>query len=672
VSEDKSNQNLPVELDWFLVCGLGSLGQHCVTALAEFGVKVIAIEQIIPLSWEIEHLPDLLDSLIIGDCRQNDILNQAKIEQCRAVLIVTNNEQVNVETALAVRQLNPRTRLVVYSGKENLNQLLSQQLGNFIAFDPTELPIAAFVLAALGTEILGFFNLNGQIFQVYQRQIEPGDRWCNRLLSQLETYQRKILAHARGYIPYSQYFSQWNPEDLVLVGDTVVYLETATELHSETYYAYPVSSKRSQKTRSSFLTRLYPQKAIGVFLQLNFRQQIRRVALFYTLIVLLLLIGGTLLFSWYYPGITLFSAFFATAILLLGGYGDLFNELEDIAFIPWWMRLFSLGLTVVGTAFVGVLYALLTEALLSSRFEFNKQRPPLPQQNHVVIVGMGRIGQKVASLLRKFKQSLVGITFDRDFYRQYASEIPLIVGNLEQSLPQANLAQAKSVVIVTDDEIANLEAALMTKNINSSLNLVIRTSGLRLSEHLAELLPEAQILGVYSVAAAAFAGAAFGENIINLFRIGKQTILVTEYHIEANDTLEGLLLADIAYGYAVIPVLYQKLNHTPVFLPSDELRLIVGDLLVVLATIEGLRRIEQGKLNLELKCWRVRIEKALTPDATFQGANAIARITGCSLALARKTMENLPQTLATLLYKQQAQNLVRELKKTLVIAHLID
>lgn len=39
-----------------------------------------------------------------------------------------------------------------------------------------------------------------------------------------------------------------------------------------------------------------------------------------------------------------------------------------------------------------------------------------------------------------------------------------------------------------------------------------------------------------------FAGAAFGENIINLFRFNRQTVLVTEYQIEAGDTLNGLLL----------------------------------------------------------------------------------------------------------------------------------
>lgn len=79
-------QKRQVTLNRFLICGLGSLGQQCVVALKEFGVSLVAIEEVLPPSWEISAVPNLLDELIIGDCRQDSILEQAKIRQCRAVL----------------------------------------------------------------------------------------------------------------------------------------------------------------------------------------------------------------------------------------------------------------------------------------------------------------------------------------------------------------------------------------------------------------------------------------------------------------------------------------------------------------------------------------------------------------------------------------------------------
>ena len=58
-------------LDRFLVCGLGSLGQHCVVALHEFGVKVIAIErQLTPEpDWEIAQVPNFLEKLMKLDAK---------------------------------------------------------------------------------------------------------------------------------------------------------------------------------------------------------------------------------------------------------------------------------------------------------------------------------------------------------------------------------------------------------------------------------------------------------------------------------------------------------------------------------------------------------------------------------------------------------------------------
>ncbi|MFB2981748.1 hypothetical protein [Microseira sp. BLCC-F43] len=53
-------------LERFLVCGLGSVGQHCVAALKEFGVSVSAIDKATPKNWEIPNLPRLLDDQKLG------------------------------------------------------------------------------------------------------------------------------------------------------------------------------------------------------------------------------------------------------------------------------------------------------------------------------------------------------------------------------------------------------------------------------------------------------------------------------------------------------------------------------------------------------------------------------------------------------------------------------
>jgi Trk K+ transport system NAD-binding subunit len=669
--------------DWFLICGLGSLGQHCVVALKEFEVGLITIDRVQPQSWEIANIPDSIDNSIWGDCRRKSVLEQAKIGQCRAALILTPNEQTNIETALAIRQFNPQIRLVIRSAKTNLNQLLSQQLGNFVAYDPTILPATAFALAALGTTILGSFALERQRIQIIQIQVEPGGAWTNlRHLDEFNTPTRRLLAHAAAADRLPTTFHQWERTDPIRSGDRLVYVEVvdphtnldAPPEHREisTRGARSASPTVSQHKFSPWLAYWQGWRTqLFQFWQLGWQSQVRRVALLYSITVLILLAIGTFLFEIYYPGISLWAAFFDTAILLLGGYGDLFGNFQQLEPIPWWLRLFALGLTLVGTAFVGVLYAILTQALLASKFQFIQHRPPVPRQNHIVIVGLGRIGEQVADLLQDLHQPLVGMTLGVDVDAAFLPHLPIVTSNLNAALKQANCVTAKSVAIVTTDEILNIEIALMIQHINPNCRLVLRTAGQQSIELLPQILPQAQILDIHRVAAEAFAGSAFGENIINLFRFNNQTILVTEYQIESIDTLNGLLLADVAYGYEAMPILHQQPKHPATLLPPDDLRLQVGDRLIVLVTIDALRRIEQGKISIKPKSWRLRVEKALTPSAVVEGAQAIATAAGCPVETALQLMRSLPATLPTLLYKHQGQRLVKELSQLQVQAALV-
>jgi Trk K+ transport system NAD-binding subunit len=668
--------------DWFLICGVGSLGQHCVVALKEFAVGLIAIDLVQPHSWDIANIPELVDNLILGDCRHHSVLEQAKIGQCRAALILTANEQINIETALAIRQLNPQIRLVIRSTKTNLNRLLGQQLGDFVAYDPTALPAMAFALAALGTTTLGSFTLEHHRIQVIQRQLEPGSPWTDlHHLDEFNTPTRRLLAHASDSQRLPNTFHQWEPVDLMRSGDWLVYVDVVdpdSNLDSPPAISSLTSPGGYRKNRhihaKSPRRDQHPidwQKQLFQFWQLGFRSQVRRVAFLYGITVLLLLALGTFLFQAYYPGISFWAAFFDTTILLLGGYGDLFGNFQQLEPIPWWLRLFSLGLTLVGTAFVGVLYAILTQALLSSKFQFIQHRPPVPHQDHIVIIGLERIGQQVADLLRDLRQALVGLTLGRDVDNAFLPYLPIVTSNLPAALEQANCLTAKSVAIFTTDEILNIEIALMVQRLNPNCRLVLRTAGQQAIDLLPQILPQAQILDIHRVAAEAFAGAAFGENIINLFRFNNQTILVTEYQIIPIDTLNGLLLADVAYGYGAMPILHQQPEHPATLLPPDDLRLEVGDRLIVLMTIDGLRRIEQGKISIKPKSWQLCVEKVLTPEAIWAATQLLAKSTDCPLATVQKLMNTLPAKLPTLLYKHQGQRLVKELRQLQVKSALL-
>lgn len=669
-NNDKTRKNL------FLVCGLGSLGQHCIALLKEYDAAVIAIDDEEPRNWEFPELPNLLEKLIIGDCRQPSILEQANIRQCRSVLLVTSNERRNIEAAFAARRLNPKIRLIVRSDKQNFNELLAENLGNFIAFEPTQLSASAFARTVLGAETIGYFNLEAQLLRVVKHEVKQGDPWSGRTPVHINSDTSRILSHTSFSSNLPRQFYEWEPEATVQAGDTVVYIEVTQRLKTDFQKSAKVSYRARRRWQEIFLAMRWKNlkpKIANIWKSVYQSQnQVRRVAIIYAIAVLMLWLTGIVLYSLYYPQISVEEAIYATAVLLLGGYGDLFGSVKYASqpapaeHMPWWLRLFSFGLTLSGEAFVGVLYAMLTDTLISSKFQFFRNRPPVPKQDHVVLIGLNLVGQRVAELLQELQLPLVGVT-RHALNPDILPQLPVVVGNIADALPKANLSRAKSIIVATDDHMENVEIALMARAINSRGSLVIRTYDRLFSENVARLFPYAQVLCSAALSAEVFACAAFGENVLSLFHFYNQMVMVTEYNIEAGDTLNGFLLAEIAYGYGVVPILHQTPHQVPTLMPSENIKLQVGDRLIVLATSIGLQRIEWG--DLLPRRWQVQIEKVLNKNAIADGVNKIALIAGCSFSTAKQLMNNLPAVLPLLLYKHQAQHLVRELGKVKVVAH---
>lgn len=652
----------------FLVCGLGGLGQQCVVALKQFGVKVVGIELVQPNSWRIPNVENLLDELIIGDCRQNSAFERAKIELCRAVLIVTSNELINAETAIAVRQLNKNARLVVRSTKENLNQLLEEQLTNFVAFDPIHLSAASFALAALGGDSLGFFNLDSNWLGIFQHKVRHGDNFHRHQLFEMSSGFRKLLC----YLPNNDYsfncFYDWDSETIIQKGSTLIYVEKFKSLllrqQTNSVNSTPKKRRIWQKT-TDFIRKIEFRKKLLEYWHSG--SQIRRLVIVSVFVTVALTIVGAILFYFLVEKTTSVNPLYIAISLLLGGYADFLYSIQPESLL---LQLVALILAIAGTAFVGVLYALATEKLLSTKFLFSNRRTPVPEAEHIVIIGIKRVGSKVAKLLQEFQQPVVAIVQEDDFDTNHLPNIPLFTGDLNESLSKVNLSTAKTIIATTEDEMLNVEMGLKARKINPESNLVIRTFGQRLSENLAQILPKAQIISAYAVAAEAFAGAAFGENILDLFRLQNQTVLVTEYQFTKVDTLNGLMLSEIAYGYGVVPILYQNPPRSAELMPKEYREIEPGIRLVVLATIDGLRRMEQGRIGIYPKHWQIVIESAMTEEARFEGANQIAKISNYPLDKTRKLIDNLPQTLPVPLYKLQAQRLIRVLEKAQVMASL--
>lgn len=689
--EANSGSNNETICDRFIVCGLGSLGQHSVFNLKKFAyheyeVKICAIDKAHPEVMEFDNFTELLDqSIILGDCRRSEVLLKAGIANCRGILLVTSNENVNIETAIAARRLNPNVHIVVRSSRQNLNQLLKDQLGNFVALDPVELPAAAFAVAGIGEGTLGLFQLGDRKLRVVERTVDIDDyRFLRTPAYLLHKKHSRLLSVSD---PSSnRLFFQWEPDDLVEVGDKVAFIEYVENDFSTSSRHLKLNelNEHSLHTGYSSFQKIDQllQKLTGlVFWKSKWHQIVswfkavrsRRLILWGIITAITLWGISSVVLYFNVPNISWQKAISASMILLLGGFGDVFGGLGEDQ-VPVWVVIFCLSVTLISLLFVLGVVGLIADTILSSKFEFFRRSLPLPTRDHIVLIGFGRLGQRIADLLFKLQVPFV-IVSENPHDCDLADKVPWFTGNIIEELSKTNLAKAKSILSVTDDQMLNLEAALLAreaaKKINRQMNLAIRTYDRYFSENLAELLPSSQSFCAYALSAEAFAGAAFGENMLSLFRLNQRTVLVAEYLISENDTLEGKNLSQISYGYTVVPV-YLKTNdpradgNTEFYMPSDDAVMKVGDRLTLLASISGLRRIELGNLHLP-KRWQLRAKPPLNSSVLLDAGNKLKNISGCELELARRFMQSLPAAIELPMYDTQAYRLGQALMRLLPI-----
>jgi Trk K+ transport system NAD-binding subunit len=398
-------------------------------------------------------------------------------------------------------------------------------------------------------------------------------------------------------------------------------------------------------------------------------RQTYRLAVVVSCALLLVHITGLILYRMHYPEVSLFDAFNVATVLIFDGYSNMFAQLKLPFPIPLWLLLFSLLMTMSGAVVMGILYAHLTVRVLSARLNFRRRHGRIPDANHMVVIGMGLLGRRVAELLDSLGHPVVCIA-EKELDAEVLPNIPVMTSDPRQSLEKVNCGTAASVAVLTDDDIANLEIALMAARMNEDCNLVIRTDDAEFGRNVRSLAPHTKTISVYALAAEAYAAATLGEKVLSLLRIGHQTVVAVEYAVEAGDRLEGKLIADATYGYGLVAILYQRNPSVKAqFFPSEDIRLEVGSRLVVLATMGGLQNVEHGE-SAE-RDFRVRILRAGSHDAEFEGARIIARVTGCELGAARGQLSHPPATLGLGLFRQQASRLVRELRVAGVEAEVL-
>ncbi len=84
------------------------------------------------------------------------------------------------------------------------------------------------------------------------------------------------------------------------------------------------------------------------------------------------------------------SAYFAVTTVSTTGYGDITPLHEGAG-----LKLGVMGLMLIGALSLALIYALITDAVVGVRLSVRSASGRGPRRDHVVVLGLGRIGQRV-------------------------------------------------------------------------------------------------------------------------------------------------------------------------------------------------------------------------------------------------------------------------------------
>jgi Trk K+ transport system NAD-binding subunit len=621
-----------------LVCGLGTLGIECVRTLCGYGLAVRAVDD---NADGLLHFPDV--PVVRGDCRDAGVLRKAGLETCRAVLLVTGDSRANIEAAMTARRLKPSVRIVARAPEHGLSELMATFLGDFVSYEPSRLAAGALALAALKSEVIGQFHVEGRPVRVLRRDVGADDRLRGEPVGRILGHDTLVLDHepaeGRPPSPGGQVFHRFDPERRIDAGDVV------TLLAAEGAQPDRLTAVRPRREpRPSLLERL---RALGRPIQ---------VMLGAVTLVVLALGAAVVLFPLGEPTLSRADALFTALVLMTGGtYADLFPAFNHLSN---GLRLMSVVLSLIGTLSVGLVYAWLTDRLMTWRLRLGPRRPPAPREGHVVVVGMGQLGRRAAALLDELRRPVTALVLE-SLQEHAVPRVPVVAGNGTEgsALAAANVPGARGVLAATPDDWTNLEIALHARRLNPGCGLVVRTKDVRFSENVAGIFPDLQVLCVPVIAARAFAAAALGNRVLDLFQVWGKTVYVVEFMVDPGDGLEGRLVAEAAEGYDAVPVWHQVPGRAARFCsPVDQAaRLASGHRLVLLVTSNGLRDVERGNLRPPSVVLAVGARRGVLDPLPL--ASVLVRHLDWTLEAARALVARLPCPLPTALYPHQAQRL---------------
>lgn len=218
--------------------------------------------------------------------------------------------------------------------------------------------------------------------------------------------------------------------------------------------------------------------------------------------------------------------------------------------------------------------------------------------NHVVLIGLGHVGMRVARELYNLGEEVVVIEHNATPEKLSAIEsygFPIITADANKlaTLRQAGVERARSAIVCTSNDVLNLQMALKMKDLNPKLRLVVRVFDAEFASSLQQHFAFEYSFSASSLAAPVIAAAAIETDAIAPITLAGRVLQLARYTIRTSSALAVMTIGQLEQQYDVSIVLHQRAEKSDLH-PPDTLALQAGDLIAVFADRNALDQIARA------------------------------------------------------------------------------
>jgi Trk K+ transport system NAD-binding subunit len=547
----------------FVICGGDALAYTLAEELSKAKHR-IRITVVLPHKLR-EDVPDLSGlrgvRVLRADRLDERTLRTAGLADAAALALVMPDDVINLHAALCAQAVEPDLRLVIRMFNTGLGYGVRKLFEDCAVLSDAAMSAPAFVAAALGEVAPTHFRHAGRTLYVARRADVP-EKHVVCSLTRSDGGEVAVL-------PAEPAAGHGRPEDLVLA-------EASGKPAGQA-----VAAERLARAARRRRPMLAVTRAVRAALS-------RKLGMAVLITLFVTAVAGAVLAQADREVHGFWGSIYVTLLTAVGS-SDVETKRNGIA------QAAQLVLTIAGLALLPLVTAAVVEGVVNARLALSDGRVHRVHTDHIVLVGLGSVGTRVLRQLVDLGLDVVAIDRNPNARGVKVAEqlgVPFIVGDAarEETLRSASIDTAQALVVVSTDDVTNLQAALNARVVRADIRVVLRLFDDDFARRVQKAFDIDISRSVSRLVAPAFAASLLDRDVIVTIPVDRHALLVASVRVLPGSPLDGAPLSRADKPSMVRVIGLTAADSEWVDWSPDHRRILnAGDRAVVVARRAGLR-----------------------------------------------------------------------------------